>query len=254
MISPYWNPRTERLGREGLEALQLRKLRALVAWTLESAPWQAERLRSAGINSPEAIETLDDLRRIPFLTRDEWMESQVADPPFGALLAAPRESAIRYHTTSGTSGTRPLAVLDSPKDWEWITEMWCYAFWGAGIRPADGVFFAFSYGTFVGFWGAHYACEKLGCTVLPGGNMSTEGRVRMILDLGATVVCSTPTYALRMAQEARALGLDLPGSAVRRLILSGEPTGRSRTVRWASAWSRPSAAGSSRCFGTEPAT
>jgi phenylacetate-CoA ligase len=225
MISPYWNPRTETLGREGLEALQLRKLRALVAWTLESAPWQAERLRSAGLDTPEAIEALDDLQRIPFLTRDEWMESQEADPPFGALLVLPPESAIRYHTTSGTSGTRPLAVLDGPKDWEWIAEMWCYAFWGAGVRPVDGVFFAFSYGTFVGFWGAHYACEKLGCTVLPGGNMSTEGRVRMILDLGATVVCSTPTYALRMAQEAQALGLDLPGSAVRRLILSGEPAG-----------------------------
>ncbi|HEY7075932.1 MAG TPA: AMP-binding protein [Solirubrobacteraceae bacterium] len=221
----YWNPRHETLPREALEALQLRKLRNLVAWTLDTAPWQGARLREAGIDSPDALRSLDDLRRIPFMTREDWMASQEADPPYGEVLAVPREHAIRHHTTSGTSGSRTLAVLDSAKDWEWIAEMWCYAFWGFGVRPADTVFFAFSYGTFVGFWGAQYACEKIGALVLPGGNMTTEGRVRMIADAGATVVCSTPTYALRMAQEAHKLGIDLPGGPVSRLILSGEPAG-----------------------------
>jgi phenylacetate-CoA ligase len=224
MTTPYWNPRTETLPREQLEALQVTKLRDLVAWTLRNAPWQAERLRRAGVEA-DSIRTLDDLRRIPFLTREEWMESQIAAPPFGDVLAQPPEAAIRYHTTSGTSGTRPLAVLDGPKDWEWIGEMWCYALWGFGVRPHDRIFFAFSYGTFVGFWGAHYASEKLGCLVLPGGNMTTEGRVRMIADTGATVVCSTPTYALRMAQEAQAMGIDLRNGPVKRLVLSGEPAG-----------------------------
>lgn len=224
MPSPYWNPRTETLPREQLDELQVRKLRDLVAWTLEHAPWQGQRLRDAGVTA-DSIRTIDDLRRVPLLTREEWMASQEAAPPYGDLLAVPKEAAIRYHTTSGTSGRRPLAVLDGPKDWEWINEMWCYAFWGAGVRSTDTVFFAFSYGTFVGFWGAHYACEKLGCLVLPGGNMTTEARVRMIVENDVTVVSSTPTYALRMAQEAQALGLDLPGSAVQRLILSGEPAG-----------------------------
>jgi phenylacetate-CoA ligase len=222
--SPYWNPHTETLPRDQLDALQARKLADLVDWTFASAPWQAARLREAGVE-PGSITSLDDLRRIPFLTRQEWMDAQEEDPPFGPMLAAPREAAIRYHTTSGTSGRRPLAVLDSPKDWEWIAEMWCYGFWAFGVRPADVVFFAFGYGTFVGFWGAQYACEKLGALVLPGGNMSTEARVRMLAETGATVVCSTPTYALRMAQEARKLGIDLPGSSVSRLILSGEPAG-----------------------------
>ncbi len=224
MESPYWNPHTETLDRESLQQLQLAKLRELVGWTLESAPWQGARLREAGI-TPESLQTMDDVRRIPFLTREDWMASQEADPPFGELLSQPREQAIRYHTTSGTSGNRPLAVLDGPKDWEWINEMWCYGLWGFGIRPTDTIFFAFSYGTFVGFWGAQYASEKLGCLVLPGGNMTTEGRVRMIDEVGATVVCSTPTYALRMAQEARSIGIDLPGGAVKKLILSGEPAG-----------------------------
>src|SRR6202162_1401685 len=153
------------------------------------------------------------------------MQARRDKPPYGPLLAAPEEVAVRYHLTSGTTGRIPLQVLDSMKDWEWIAEMWCYGFWGFGVRPADTVFFAFSYGTFVGFWGAHYASEKIGCLVLPGGNMTTEARVKQILSMKATVVCSTPTYALRMAQEAKTMGVDLAGSSVKRLILSGEPAG-----------------------------
>ena len=222
--SPYWNPRHETMPREQIEALQARKLRNLVQWTERRVPWQAERLRAAGVRA-DSIRSLDDLRRIPMMTRDEWMAAQFQDPPFGPLLAAPQEAAMRYHLTSGTTGRIPLQVLDGMKDWEWIAEMWCYAFWGFGVRPSDIVFFAFSYGTFVGFWGAHYACEKLGCLVLPGGNMTTEARVKQIMSMKATVVCSTPTYALRMAQEARQMGVDLANGPVRKLILSGEPAG-----------------------------
>jgi phenylacetate-CoA ligase len=224
METPYWNPRTETLAREELEALQLRKLRDLVSYTMACAPWQTAKLQEAGVTA-QSLRSLDDIRRIPFLTRQEWMASQQEDPPFGPILAQPPHAAMRFHTTSGTTGSRPLAVLDSPKDWEWIAEMWCYALWGFGVRPADTVFFAFSYGAFVGFWGAHYASEKLGCLTLAGGNMTTEARVRQIVDTETTVVCSTPTYALRMAQEAAKLGIDLAAGPVRRLILSGEPAG-----------------------------
>src|SRR4029079_7636248 len=146
-------------------------------------------------------------------------------PPFGDILAADPRLAMRYHLTSGTTGRTPIRVLDGAKDWEWVAEAWCHAFWGFGVRPGDRVFFAFSYGSFVGFWGAHYACEKMGCLVLPGGNMTTEARVRQIFDMEATVVCSTPTYALRMAQEAQQLGIDLAKSSVKRVTLSGEPAG-----------------------------
>jgi phenylacetate-CoA ligase len=222
--SPFWNKRHETMPRDELEALQVHKLRHLVEWTSERVPYHAKRLADAGV-TPDSIQSLDDLRRIPFMTREEWMRSQVEHPPYGPILAAPENAAIRYHMTSGTTGRTPIRVLDSMKDWEWIAEMWCYGFWGFGVRPADTVFFAFSYGTFVGFWGAHYACEKIGCLVLPGGNMTTEARVKQIVDMKATVVCSTPTYALRMAQEAQKLGLDLASSPVQRLILSGEPAG-----------------------------
>jgi phenylacetate-CoA ligase len=222
--SPYWNPRHETMPREELEALQLRKLRNLVAWADARVPFHSKRLRDAGVTA-DSIQGLDDLHRIPFMTRDEWMAGQLEHPPYGPILAAEPEAAIRYHMTSGTTGHTPIRVLDSMKDWEWIAEMWCYGLWGFGVRPSDSVFIAFGYSTFIGFWGLHYACEKMGCLVLPGGAMTTEQRVRQIVELGATVVCSTPTYALRMAQETKELGIDLAGSSVRRLILSGEPAG-----------------------------
>src|SRR5947209_4113932 len=222
--SPYWNPRHETMPRQQIEALQVRKLRNLVEWADAQVPWQAKRLRNAGVTA-DSIRTLDDLRRIPLMTRDEWMEGQLEDPPYGTNLAAPAEHAIRYHMTSGTTGATPIRVLDGMKDWEWIAEMWCYGLWGFGVRPSDTVFVAFGYSTFIGFWGLHYACEKIGCLTLPGGALTTDQRVKQIVEMGATVVCSTPTYALRMAQEARTLGIDLAHSPVQRLILSGEPAG-----------------------------
>ena len=163
----YWNPAHETMPRDRLEALQLRKLRNLVGWADAKVPFHSKRLRDAGVTA-DSIASLDDLRRIPFMTRDEWMEAQLEAPPYGTILAAEPEGAIRYHLTSGTTGKTPLRVLDSMKDWEWISEMWCYGFWGFGVRPADSVFFAFWYGTFIGFWGLHYACEKIGCARAPG--------------------------------------------------------------------------------------
>jgi phenylacetate-CoA ligase len=222
--SPYWNPRHETMPRAELEALQLRKLRSLLGWAEARVPWHAERLRAAGV-SPDSVRSLDDLRRVPFTTRDEWMQGQVEHPPYGNVLAAPPAAAVRYHMTSGTTGRTPIRVLDSLKDWEWIAEMWCYALWGFGVRPADTVFVAFGYSTFIGFWGLHGAAEKVGCLTLAGGAMTTEQRVRQLTEMGATVVASTPTYALRLAQEARQLGIDLAAGPVRRLILSGEPAG-----------------------------
>ena len=210
--------------RGELDGLQLRKLRNLVAFTEANVPYHAKRFEAAGVTADD-IESLDDLRRLPFMTRDDWMQGQLDEPPYGPFLASQPDSAIRYHMTSGTTGRAPIRVLDSPKDWEWIAEMWCYGFWGFGVRPADTVFFAFGYGAFIGFWGAHYACEKLGALVVPGGAMDTERRLHQIVDSGATVVASTPTYALRLAQEAERQGVDLDGSEVKRLILSGEPAG-----------------------------
>lgn len=220
--SLYWNPKTETLSRAELETLQLAKLRYLVGWAKDRSPHYRRTLADI---DPATLTSLADLRRLPFLRREEWMDGQVAAPPYGTLPVAGPERAVRLHTTSGTTGKAPLRALDSRKDWAWAAEMWCYGLWSMGIRPADIGYVAFGYGSFIGFWGLHYGLEKIGALVVPGGAQPTEARVRQIVDFGATVVASTPTYALRLAQAARDLGIDLPAAPVRTVVLSGEPAG-----------------------------
>jgi phenylacetate-CoA ligase len=228
---PYWNPGNETLPREELRALQHVKLKRLCEWAWERSVFHRRRWEAARFH-PDQLKSVDDIRRIPFMTREEWMDAQMEAPPFGTLTTVDLELAVRYHMTSGTTGRTALRVLDSTKDWEWIAEMWAYGLWGFGLRPSDSVLFAFSYGTFIGFWGAHYACEKIGCLVLPSGSATTEGRVRMIVDMGVTTVCSTPTYALRMWQAAAEMGIDLArDSKVEKVIVSGEPAGSIPAVK-----------------------
>ncbi|HZO71320.1 MAG TPA: phenylacetate--CoA ligase family protein [Ktedonobacteraceae bacterium] len=229
--SEYWNPKNETLAREDLQALQLLKLRRLCEWAYATTPFHRHRFDAAGFK-PEQLKTLDDIRRIPFMTREEWMDSQLAQPLYGDMLATEQRNAIRYHLTSGTTGRTPIRVLDSMKDWDWISEMWCYGIWGFGVRPEDIVYFAFGYGSFIGFWGAHYACEKIGALVIPGGAQTTEGRIKQIIEMEATTVCSTPTYALHLWQKAREMGIDLAkDSKVDKVILSGEPAGSIPAVK-----------------------
>jgi phenylacetate-CoA ligase len=154
--SAYWNPKNETLPRAQLQALQFLKLRRLCEWAWARSAFH-RRLWEKGHFHPDQLKTLDDIRRIPFTTREDWMDAQVEKPAFGDLTTVDHRLAIRYHLTSGTSGRVPIRVLDGRKDWEWIAEMWAYGFWGFGVRPGDRVFFAFSYGTFIGFWGAQRA-------------------------------------------------------------------------------------------------
>ncbi|HLI89259.1 MAG TPA: phenylacetate--CoA ligase family protein [Ktedonobacteraceae bacterium] len=229
--SEYWNPKNETLPREELQALQFLKLRRMCEWAYATTPFHRRRFEAAGFH-PEQLKTLDDIRRIPFMTREEWMESQLQTPLFGDMLATTPTNAIRYHLTSGTTGRTPIRVLDGMKDWDWIGEMWAYGVWGFGVRPEDIVYFAFGYGSFIGFWGAHYGCEKIGALVIPGGAQTSEARVKQIIEMGATTVFSTPTYALHLWQKAREMGVDLAKeSKVNKLILSGEPAGSIPAVK-----------------------
>ncbi|MDO8688808.1 MAG: phenylacetate--CoA ligase family protein [Dehalococcoidia bacterium] len=219
----FWNPKSELASREELRQLQLRKLQTTAEWAYARSPFWRRKLDAAGVR-PGDIRSLDDIRRLPFLTKQEWVKGQEDEPLYGDYPAAPPEVAIRYHQTSGTSGRTPLRVLDGRKDWEWVAEMWAYGIYGFGVRSNDIAYVPFSYGIFIGFWGAHNALEKMGVLTIPGGGQSTEVRVNQILELGATVIVATPTYALRLAQVAGQMGIDLArDSKVELLIHAGEP-------------------------------
>jgi phenylacetate-CoA ligase len=229
--SEYWNPKNETMPREELQKLQLLKLQRMCEWAYANSPFHRRNFDKADFK-PEQITSLEDIRRIPFMTREDWMDSLVEYPMFGDLPTTDQVNAIRYHLTSGTSGRTPIRVLDSMKDWDWIGEMWCYGLWAFGIRPEDSVYFAFGYGSFIGFWGAHYGCEKIGALVIPGGAQTSEARIKQIVEMGVTTVCSTPTYALHLWQKAREMGIDLAkDSKVNKVILSGEPAGSIPAVK-----------------------
>ena len=182
-------------------------------------PFYRSKWRAAGFDSPP---TLDDLGGLPYTTKEDLAADQEANAPWGSNLTFPFDAYVRVHRTSGTTG-RPLRWLDTPASWQWFLDCWLAVYEGAGVTPADRVFAAFGFGPFIGFWTAFEAAQQLGCLVQPGGHLSTEQRLHMMQDDGSTVLLSTPTYALRMLESARRLGIDLAGGDVERTIHAGEP-------------------------------
>jgi phenylacetate-CoA ligase len=195
---------------------QLARFRSRLPAVLSSNPFQRQRLHDVG--------GWDDFERLPLTTKAELIADQEAHPPFGTNLTYPIDRYVRLHQTSGSSGTRPLRWLDDPESWNWWRRIWAeHVYRSAGITRQDRVFLAFSFGPFIGFWSAFGGAEELGALGISGGAMTTEQRIRTMVEVGATVLCCTPTYALRMAEVAREIGVDLAASPLRVAVHAGEP-------------------------------
>ncbi len=173
----------------------------------------------------------EDFVQLPLTTKTELVEDQAAEPPFGSNLTYPLWRYVKLHQTSGTTGKAPIHWLDTDESWQWWARLWAHVYTGAGVRHGDRVFFAFSFGPFIGFWAAYEGARVVGALAIPGGGMQTDQRVQAIQDSGATVLCSTPTYALRLAEVAQEMGVDLAASAVRATIHAGEPGASVPAVR-----------------------
>jgi len=201
---------------DALRAVQLERLRAGVAQVLRGNPFWRERLTQ--------INGWDDFERLPLTAKNELLADQAAHAPFGSNLTYPLERYVRLHQTSGSSGEQPLRWLDTEDSWGWWLRIWSdHVYPAAGVTAADRVFLAFSFGPFIGFWSAFGGAERLGAMVISGAAMTTEQRIRNLRDVGATVLLATPTYALRMAEVARELHLDLASSDIRVTVHAGEP-------------------------------
>lgn len=209
--------------RADLEAGHLEALRALLAELLPGNRFYSAKLSAAGVGFDVA--SLEDFAaRFPFSTKAEFVADHQAHPPFGSNLTYPLASYTRFHQTSGTTAA-PLRWLDTPASWEALLESWCEVFRAAGVDAADRVYFAFSFGPFLGFWMAFEAAERLGCLCVPGGGLGSAARLRAMLDNAITVLCCTPSYAIRLGEVARDEGPALDCSRVRRIIVAGEPGG-----------------------------
>ena len=191
----------------------------------------ANRFQSARLGDIGDIEThADFLARVPLTTKAEIAADFAAHPPYGSNLTHPLADYTRFCQTSGTTA-QPLAILDTPESWDWMLANWCRIYRESGVLPGERIYFAFSFGPFLGFWTAFEAAAKYGCLCIPGGGLSSAARLRGILQHRAEVLCCTPTYALHLAEVAAAEGLEICGSSVRRIIVAGEPGGSVASVR-----------------------
>jgi len=218
----YYNPVLETLPRERLKQLQFKKFQQLFRWGYERSRFHRALYDQAGIR-PEDIRTWDDIRRVPKVEKSMMRDIQRKDPfPYGDALCVPLEEVTEFRQTSGTTG-QPVYQPDTWQDWEWWAECWSYILWAQGYRPRDRVFLPFGYNVFVAFWAGHYAAEKIGCEVVPGGVLDTQARILKIQELQATAMMATPTYVLGMADTARKMGLAPENMTVEKITCAGEP-------------------------------
>ncbi|GAB4350517.1 MAG: phenylacetate--CoA ligase [Gammaproteobacteria bacterium] len=217
----YFDKATETLPREQLGQLQLQKLKAMMAELWGKNKFYTEKWRAAGVE-PGDIRSLDDLAHLPLTRKHELVEDQNIHGPFGNNLTYPVERYVRYHQTSGTTGT-PLKVPDTAAGWDWWGRCWGHVLAGAGVTPQDRLFMAFSFGPFVGFWAAVEGARQIGSLLIPGGGRDSIQRLELMRETGATVLACTPTYALRLAEVAREEGFDLSDIPIRATVHAGEP-------------------------------
>ena len=212
----------ETLPPEQVSAHQWRRLLAMARELLQSNPFVRAKWRAAGVRSVDDLAGWDDFRRLPHMRKVEIVDDQVAHPPFGSNLTYPLERYVRVHQTSGTSG-QPIRWLDTPESWEWWARCWGFVLRGAGVEPADRIFFPFSFGLFIGFWAGFEGARALGALAIPGGGQDSATRLAWMQALGATVLVCTPSYALHLIEVARERGQDLSQGCVRLTVHAGEP-------------------------------
>jgi phenylacetate-CoA ligase len=207
--------------RDALRRRQLAALRAMLTEVLPGNRFYARKWSGAGLLADlPHLEAFFD--RAPFTTRQELTDDQLSCPPYGSNLTYPLERYARFHQTSGTTGL-PMRWLDTPESWSWMVDNWGRVLQISGVTRDDRILFAFSFGPFLGFWTAFEAGVRLGCLCIPGGGMGSAARLRVLLDNRVTVLCCTPTYALRLGEVAEQEGIDLAEGAVRTILVAGEP-------------------------------
>lgn len=206
--------------RTTIEARQLARLRFMFDAIAPANDFYRQKLANADLDK---IDSLDRFRNLPFTIKNDLVHDQRQNPPFGTNLTFAPERYIRIHQTSGTTG-KPMYWLDTEESWNWWAECWKLVLGAAGVRLADRIFFAFSFGPFIGFWAGWEGARKLGALAISGGAQSTAQRLKSMVDYGATVLVCTPTYALHMASEAKKAGIDLAKeSGIKITIHAGEP-------------------------------
>lgn len=216
MSALYWEEEIETLPRVGLESIQLKRLQHLVTRVYKTVKPYRDKMEKKGIR-PEDIQSLDDLRKLPFTVKEDLRDNY----PFG-MFTVPMDQVVRVHASSGTTG-KPTVVGYTWKDIELWASIMARALTCAGADKNDMVHNAYGYGLFTGGLGVHYGAEKMGATVIPVSGGNTKRQITIMKDFGSTVLLSTPSYALNLADAMDEMQVDRTKLSLRVGIFGAEP-------------------------------
>lgn len=196
----FFNERVETMSREGIREIQLARLKMTMKRAYDRVPFYRERMDAVGLK-PEDIKSLKDIQKMPFTVKTDLRDHY----PYG-LFAEPMENIVRLHASSGTTG-KPIVAGYTKDDLANWAECIARLVTAAGATKNDIAQISFGYGLFTGAFGLHQGLEKIGTTIIPISSGNTERQISIMHDFGATILISTPSYALYMAETAEKMGL-----------------------------------------------
>jgi phenylacetate-CoA ligase len=220
----YWQPEAELLDREELEQLQLERLEATLTRVYRSVPFYRKKFDDAGFD-PEELRSIDDLRRLPFTEKGDLRKAY----PYG-LFAVPLREVVRLHASGGT-GSASIVLGYTRNDIKTWSNLVARTLVAGGVTKDDLVQITFGYGLFTGAFGVHYGAERLGASVIPTGSGNTKRQIKIMQDYRTTVLVSTPSYALHLAERMAELGVSPGALSLRRALVGGEPWSESMRGR-----------------------
>lgn len=219
----HWS-QVESLPKSHIQEIQWIKLENLLKFAYERSPFYKEKWDRIGIK-PSDIRSLEDLPKLPIVTKYDFQKDQEEYPPYGTACTSPPNAQMKYWQTSGITA-KPRLWAETKEDWEHGIELYIRCLWAHGIRPGWRGFYGFSFPPFIGFWLCYYSSEVLGCQNVPKGPIPTEAWLGLIKNLAGTApsfLCSTPTFAIRQLEAAKKLGIDCAELGIKILTLAGEP-------------------------------
>ncbi|MDA7920817.1 AMP-binding protein [Verrucomicrobiales bacterium] len=216
--------------RSRIESKQLKKLQGLIGELLKGNDFYRSRLRSAGVDSK--IGSLAEFSRLmPFTSKMDLVWDREEFAPYGSNLTYPQSDYSRFCQSSGTT-RGPLPSLDTTESWSAMLDCWDRVYEAAQVETSEVVFFAFSFGPFLGFWTAFESATRRGNLSIPGGGLSSKARLQAMVAHDAGVLCCTPTYALRLGEHfATHENDEMSSYRLKKIIVAGEPGGSIPAVR-----------------------
>ncbi len=215
-MAKIFNPEAECMSREKMHALQSERLCKKIKEVYENVPYYRAKMDEAGVK-PEDIRSVDDLHLLPFTSKQDLRDTY----PYG-LFARPNKDIVEIHATSGTTGKQIVAGY-TKKDLALWGEVMARVLAAAGGDETSVVQSSYGYGLFTGGLGAHYGAQALGAMAIPTSSGNTERQIRMMKDLGTTILCCTPSYATYIGESIRDMGLDIGEFNLKAGVLGAEP-------------------------------